>query len=531
MKKIIIDNNILIIFFSIFFSIFVQLISLPQSINHDLSSYLSPAVALLENYGLPYKDYFDIKPPISIFFLYSWIFLFGYSLYSLAILNFIILTVFFYCFCKILLKISKTIYSYYIFFFTIIISITSAHFEMFLSTEIIGNFFIFLSIYLFMYYKDCQIKWFIIGLLCFISGQVKEVYFFCIITFIIVSFYKKINSKKLFIQLILGWFSGLLLTLFFLYQNNILSDYIDIIYFKKQIFSVKLISYAYHLLKTFWSLALHLNIFSFLFCFFIFQIFLINKKKLFRIIVKNYLIEEKSFFLLLILLSMLVGFTWQFKVPYDHYFLSIWFFFILVIYSLIIKLAKVDLKLKSHFILFSNHLVLCFLIATSVLINIIILDKSEFYKISKNIMLFSKNFKHEFYQKEKYKKIKILLDNDSCIQSVYGWNSGSHHIYSGKPPCSKFFLSNLIINDKMEKIYRKELLAKPPKVVIYSNVDENTINQKQFEQNIFPWHEVMIKCYNQIENINSFYLSKFTQKEMKKCFINILMKKNFEFVL
>jgi len=327
MKKIIIDNNILIIFFSIFFSIFVQLISLPQSINHDLSSYLSPAVALLENYGLPYKDYFDIKPPISIFFLYSWIFLFGYSLYSLAILNFIILTVFFYCFCKILLKISKTIYSYYIFFFTIIISITSAHFEMFLSTEIIGNFFIFLSIYLFMYYKDCQIKWFIIGLLCFISGQVKEVYFFCIITFIIVSFYKKINSKKLFIQLILGWFSGLLLTLFFLYQNNILSDYIDIIYFKKQIFSVKLISYAYHLLKTFWSLALHLNIFSFLFCFFIFQIFLINKKKLFRIIVKNYLIEEKSFFLLLILLSMLVGFTWQFKVPYDHYFLSIWFFF------------------------------------------------------------------------------------------------------------------------------------------------------------------------------------------------------------
>ena len=83
----------------------------------------------------------------------------------------------------------------------------------------------------------------------------------------------------------------------------------------------------------------------------------------------------------------------------------------------------------------------------------------------------------------------------------------------------------------MEKIYRKELLAKPPKVVIYSNVDENTINQKQFEQNIFPWHEVMIKCYNQIENINSFYLSKYTQKEMKKCFINILMKKNFEFVL
>ena len=76
MKNKIIENNILIIFSSLFFSILVQLISLPQSINHDLSSYLSPAVALLENYGLPYKDYFDIKPPLSIFFLYVWIFFF-----------------------------------------------------------------------------------------------------------------------------------------------------------------------------------------------------------------------------------------------------------------------------------------------------------------------------------------------------------------------------------------------------------------------------------------------------------------------
>ena len=126
MKNKIIENNILIIFSSLFFSILVQLISLPQSINHDLSSYLSPAVALLENYGLPYKDYFDIKPPLSIFFLYVWIFFFGYSLYSLAILNFVLLTIFFYCFYKILLKISKTIYSYYIFFFSITISITSS---------------------------------------------------------------------------------------------------------------------------------------------------------------------------------------------------------------------------------------------------------------------------------------------------------------------------------------------------------------------------------------------------------------------
>ena len=521
MKNKIIENNILIIFSSLFFSILVQLISLPQSINHDLSSYLSPAVALLENYGLPYKDYFDIKPPLSIFFLYIWIFFFGYSLYSLAILNFVLLTIFFYCFYKILLKISKTIYSYYIFFFSITISITSAHFEMFLSTEIIGNFFIFLAIYLFFYFKDTQIKWFIIGLLCFIAGQIKEVYFFCIIAFIILSLYKKLNSKKLFTQLVLGWSSGLFLTIFLLYQNNILSDYIDVIYFKKQIFNVKFISYAYHLIKTFLSFALHLNIFFLFFCFFIFKIYLINKKTILVNIVKNYLIEEKSLFLLITLLLMLVGFTWQFKVPYDHYFLSIWFFFILVFYSLI---AKVYSNFKIGYSFTLNNFLACLMITISVIINIIIFEKSEFYKISKNIELFSKNFKHEFYQKDRFKKIKSLLDDDSCVQSIYGWNSGSLHIYSGKPPCSKFFLSNLVINEKTEKIYRKELLMKPPKIVVYVDVDENTINKEQFEYKVFPWQKIITKCYYEIENISTYYLSKFSQNEMKNCFNNLLIE-------
>jgi hypothetical protein len=521
MKNKIWENDRLIISSAIFFSTFVQLISLPQSINHDLSSYLSPAVALLENYGLPYKDYFDIKPPLSIFFLYAWIFFFGYSLYSLAVLNFIILTIFFYCFYKILLKISKTIFSPYIFFFTITISITSAHFEMFLSTEIIGNFFIFLSIYLFFYFKDTQIKWFIIGLLCFIAGQIKEVYFFCIIAFFILSFYEKLNSKKLFTQLILGWSSGLLLTVFLLYQNNILIDYIDIIYFKKQVFNVKLISYVYHLIKTFWSFALHLNIFFLLFCFLIFKIYLINKKIILGNVVKNYLAEEKSLFLLIILLSMLIGFTWQFKVPYDHYFLSIWFFLILVFYSIILKLYSLS---KIRYLFTYNNFLACLMITISILTNIMIFDKSEFYKIKKNIGLFSKNFKHEFYQKERFTKIKGLLNNDSCVQSVYGWNSGSLHIYSGKRPCSKFFLSNLIINEKIEKTYRKELLMKPPKLVVYVDVDENTINKEQFENKIFPWNKIITKCYYELENISNYYFSRFTQKEMKNCFNNLLIE-------
>ena len=164
------------------------------------------------------------------------------------------------------------------------------------------------------------------------------------------------------------------------------------------------------------------------------------------------------------------------------------------------------------------------MIIISVLTNIIIFDKSEFYKIKKNIGLFSKNFKHEFYQKERFTKIKGLLNNDSCVQSVYGWNSGSLHIYSGKPPCSKFFLSNLIINKKIEKTYRKELLIKPPKLVVYVDVDENTINQEKFENKIFPWNKIITKCYYELENISNYYLSKFAQKEMKSCFNNLLIE-------
>lgn len=521
MKSKLFENEIIIVLFSILFSIFVLLISLPQSINHDLSSYLAPAVALLEGYGQPYKDYFDIKPPLSIFFLYAWIFFFGYSLYSLAVLNFIILSIFFYCFYKIILTISKKNYSYYVFFFTIIISITSAHFEMFLSTEIIGNFFIFLSLYIFFNFKDTKIKWFIIGLSCFIAGQTKEVYFFCIFAFIFLSIYKQVNYKKLLIYLITGWSAGLLLISLLLYQNNILGDYVEIIYFKKEIFNVKIISYGYQIVKTFWSFALHLNIFFLFFCYIVIKIFLLDKTILFKNLINIFFKEKKFISLFLLLLSMLIGFTWQFKPPFDHYFLSLWFFFILVFYFSAVKLAP---YLKINFLFLYSNIFLCLVLVVSVIVNIFILDKSEFYKISKNIDLMFKNFKHEFYQKERFEKINVYLDSEACVQGIYGWNSGSLHIYSGKPPCSKFFLSNLITNKKFEKIYRSEILTNPPNLVVYNFVDKDTINREYFENNVFPWEKIISKCYNRIQTSNT-YLSKFKKKEMKQCFYHLLKDK------
>lgn len=64
-------------------SIFVALISIIQLgltndgiFVHDLSSYLAPVQAWLQNDALPYRDFFDIKPPGIYFILYS----FGYFL-------------------------------------------------------------------------------------------------------------------------------------------------------------------------------------------------------------------------------------------------------------------------------------------------------------------------------------------------------------------------------------------------------------------------------------------------------------------
>ena len=85
-------------------------------------------------------------------------------------------------------------------------------------------------------------------------------------------------------------------------------------------------------------------------------------------------------------------------------------------------------------------------------------------------------------------------------------------------------MSNLIINKKIEKTYRKELLIKPPKLVVYVDVDENTINQEKFENKIFPWNKIITKCYYELENISNYYLSKFAQKEMKSCFNNLLIE-------
>ena len=148
------NKNQFIFFFSIILALLIILQSLPLRVPHDLSSYLAPAIAILEGYGQPYQNYFDIKPPISVYFFYPWIYFFGYSLYSIIILYFIVLIISFYCLYKILLQIHNKNITKFVFLFIILVSIVNENFENFFSSEVIGNFFIFLSLYIYFLNKD-----------------------------------------------------------------------------------------------------------------------------------------------------------------------------------------------------------------------------------------------------------------------------------------------------------------------------------------------------------------------------------------
>lgn len=520
MKSSMLNKNQFIFFFSIILALLIILQSLPLTVPHDLSSYLAPAIAILEGYGQPYQNYFDIKPPISVYFFYPWIYFFGYSLYSIIILYFIVLIISFYCLYKILLQIHNKNITKFVFLFIILVSILNENFENFFSSEVIGNFFIFLSLYIYFFNKDFFFKWIVIGLLTFLAGQTKEVYFFSIFAFIFIIFSEKKMYKKNLLTLLSGWFLGLVLMLIILFYNNILNDYYNIILFKKEIFSVKWISYGYQIIKIFLSLVLHLNIIFLFFIYYLFKIYVYKKKNFLIIIKKNLFSNLKLNCLIALCFSIMVGFIWQFKPPYGHYFLSIWPLFITMFYSIIVQLFKFT-NYNSR--IFNEFYLIPFLII-SLFFNLLIFDKFDGNKIIKNTYSFF-NLKIEDYNNLKlYKKMNIILGENNCFQTVYGWNTGSTHIYLNKPPCSKFFLSNLIINDKIIDTYRKELLFEPPYLVVYNYLAGlDALNAYEFEENVFPWGNIMLKCYDNTQ-IKDVFIAKYQKKEMQNCFSNEMKK-------
>jgi hypothetical protein len=107
------------------------------------------------------------------------------------------------------------------------------------------------------------------------------------------------------------------------------------------------------------------------------------------------------------------------------------------------------------------------------------------------------------------KKFKVPVAR--CLQVAYGWESGAYYYYSNTRPCSKYFLSPLIVgSNRLTNNLVLELAKNPPSEIIY-NPEGAGLNVSDFESAVFPYSRVLENCFYQYGS-SSLYKSHSTEK-------------------
>ena len=114
-----------------------------------------------------------------------------------------------------------------------------------------------------------------------------------------------------------------------------------------------------------------------------------------------------------------------------------------------------------------------------------------------------------------------------CIQRAYGWAAGMSYRLNQVPPCSKYFLPNLIVDAPFHQLqFKLELLRRPPDIVLYSGGSGADLNIEHFENVVMPWQQLLRTCYRQIENSTEFH-SRLTTSDLRECMMPIVADQVF----
>lgn len=500
---------------TVFCVVFVLTQTVGATIKHDLSSYLAPAVAYIEGYGAPYVDFFDIKPPVAIFFLVPWISVFGFSLESMIVLDAIMLFLLFYVFFRLLSLSKADLFVFFIFAYALVYALSYRLFGLMLLTETVGLVFVFLSLLLVFSQPSRITSWFLAGMLLQFASQVKEVYVFTPIFFAAFVWLDNRFHVREVLTAFLGWCAGGLIVFLLLYVSNAHVAYLDVLAFKADAFQVRdPVTMVLRMIKGLAAFSgLRLK----------FYLFFVPSLILLIVFVLRARARGKPFGLragskahvasvfALLLLAVMVGFAWQGKPPSGHYAVSIFFPYLLFIcawfaalremFPAIAKPKKTGLGPGT----ISLVLLLWFCVVLTP-------GPKVPAQASQQIVSHIKGGGFSIPELEseealsRYRFVTSNLQEGDCLQQVYGWAAGAAYLYTGTKPCSRHFLANLITNETTANEYVQDLQQSPPTVVIYNPAGAD-LDVEFFEKSIFPWGEIVSNCYRPTEFATIFVAS------------------------
>jgi len=117
------------------------------------------------------------------------------------------------------------------------------------------------------------------------------------------------------------------------------------------------------------------------------------------------------------------------------------------------------------------------------------------------------NYSPRYVMKQIYGHFKVIKPNtefedyiasktnkNSCILSVYGWSVGETYYYAQRRPCTRFFLTNMVVEGWQEEEYRKSILKNPPQAIVYTQSGAN-LEVARFEREVINLTQIIGQCY------------------------------------
>ena len=474
----------------------------------DTASHLLLAVSSILKIGSPYKDFWEIKPPVWPLILYLWSNLFGFKILSIRIINIIVAALLILFTRLIYKKVFRTPVFELFFLFTIVIVLSPLLHEFIFLTELLGLLLSMSALLALLTFRKDFPKFYFSGLLFFAASQTKEPFTFTVLAVLPVFFESILQNgfrrlTKNIVQFILGVCTSVAGIYIYLASFGSLEAYIEVFKYKQVFFPFSFERISQSFLPGFYAAERTFTEFSHGFSILILLaallFYLVNKfKKIMifnrpgsRLTMKSITVTDpekiKKYSVLLYAVGSFLGFGLGGSFG-SHYLIQVVIPFYIICGFIISYLFNSAVflfnKSKSYFYL------ALFLIGFSVLI---VMPKRQYIS---SYLHKTTNFSMTDDISGFERRIAELSTKDECVLSVYGWGVSENYLYSERRPCSRFFLVNIIRLDWQKKEYAKDIVENPPAVIAYRTSGAD-LDIKKFESEVLNISKIIKNCYVQ----------------------------------
>ena len=485
----------------------------------DAASHLLLAVSPILKIGSPYKDFWEIKPPVWPLIVYLWSNLFGFGIFSIRIINIIIAALVTFVSYFIYKKVFPTLVFEMIFLFTIIILLSPIINSFILPTELLGLLFSISALLVLVSLRKDFPKFYFSGLLFFSASQTKEPFTFTVLA-VLPIFFESLLKKGFrglvgnIMQFLLGIFTGFAGIYIYLAGLGSVGAYIEIFKYKQIFFPFTFERLSSNFLPGFYAAERTFTEFSHGFSLLIilavFAFYVVNKFKktlIFsqsgsQLTLKSVNVTDPEKIIKYSVLFYAIGSFLGFGLGGSfgsHYLIQVVIPFY-IIYGLIVS------YLFSNVLFLFNKSKLYFYIVLILLgfSTLIIMPKRQYLS---SYLPKTANFSMTDNISSLERRITELTTKDQCVLSVYGWGVGENYLNSERRPCTRFFLANIVLQDWQKKEYAKDIIENPPAVIAYRTSGAD-LDVTKFESEVINISKIIKNCYVQDTVENTIFIPK-----------------------